>query len=114
MHPTLIILKMLAVAYAFAVWRELIPCGGWHIAAPWAFISVICPEARCLCLAVAGSLADLLVQWRAKPDDRPDPERLEVAETGARLEPPNAACCLLDGAGVLAPRPPLDSAGSSV
>jgi nuclear transport factor 2 (NTF2) superfamily protein len=26
---------MFAGAYAFAVWRELIPCGGWHYAYEW-------------------------------------------------------------------------------
>ena len=53
MHPTLVILEVFAGAYAFAVWCELIPCRRWCIAAPRAFMSVICPEAGCLCLAVA-------------------------------------------------------------
>jgi hypothetical protein len=34
-HPTLIILEMFAGAYAFAVWRELIPCDGWRYAYEW-------------------------------------------------------------------------------
>ena|GEM_PF-3383864 len=54
MHPTLIILEMFTGTYAFAVWRELIPCGGWCIAAPRAFIPVIGLETCRLGLAIAG------------------------------------------------------------
>ena len=38
----------------FAVWRELIPTGGWDIAAPGPFIPAISPEPRRRGLAGAG------------------------------------------------------------
>jgi hypothetical protein len=53
MHPALIVLEVLAGACSLAVWCELVPRRWWRVAAPRTFISVVCPEARCLGFAVA-------------------------------------------------------------
>ena len=56
MHPTLILCEMIFGVLPFAVWRELIPTGGWDTAAARRSIAAISPEPRCrLCLPVPGA-----------------------------------------------------------